>query len=553
MQRIFLVGLSGSGKSTVGPLVARLLGWRFLDTDDLITEQTGLTVAQIFHDRGEAYFRQLESEILHMAAQRERSVIATGGGAVIAEANRRFMQTHGLTVYLHTSAEVAWQRIQTCLAQTEAPAIRPLLAGTDGQRKLHALYQARQSWYEEAPLHIDTDAETPEHLARQIIAGAIASGTLHDPLASPEQITLDVGRASSQAIVAWGGLCQLPHALEAAGLPRRILIITDSTVGRFYARPVQALLRQAGFAPQVFTIPAGESSKSFQSFKEIIDWLVQERAEQQEAILALGGGVVGDLAGFVASCYHRGVPLVQVPTTLLAQVDAAIGGKTGINHPHGKNLIGTFYQPRLIFVDPACLLTLSDRVYREGWAEIIKYGMALDTLLFEQLERAGALQPNNHTLLSSIIARCIRLKMQVVQEDERDQGQRAILNYGHTFGHALEAATEYTTWLHGEAVAIGMEVAAQIAVAQGLLAEQDAARQRALLCTYGLPITCSDVEVASLLAAMQQDKKVRNGQMRWILPSRVGQAAIYGNIPPSVVQQAIETVLARTKEGETKV
>ena len=546
MQRIFLTGLSGAGKSTIGRLAANLLGWQFFDTDEMIAAQMGQPAGQVLSTAGEARFRQLESEALQRASRSEAAVIATGGGAVIAEANRRLMRERGLVIYLHTSVEIAWQRLCEQMRGSEAADVRPLLAGDDGQSKLHALYQTRQTWYEEAMLHLSTDDETPEHLALQVIAGGIASGALHTAESAPEQITLDLGWTVSQAIVEWGGLARLPQALQTAGLPRRVFLITDSAVGQLYAGPLQQALRQANFAPQVFTIPAGESSKSLAWFAQIMDWLVSQHAEQQEAIIALGGGVVGDLAGFVAASYRRGVPLVQVPTTLLAQVDSAIGGKTGINHSQGKNLIGAFYQPRLTLVDPACLLTLPERVYREGWGEIIKYGMALDAKLFEQLERAGSIAPTESAALCKIIARCIRLKIQIVQGDEHDQGQRAILNYGHTFGHALEAVSGYTTWLHGEAVSIGMEVAAQLAVAQGVLTSDEAARQRAVLSAFGLPITYADIDISTALTTMQQDKKVRNGRMRWILPDRIGHAAVYSDIPLAAVQEAIETVIQRS-------
>jgi 3-dehydroquinate synthetase len=244
------------------------------------------------------------------------------------------------------------------------------------------------------------------------------------------------------------------------------------------------------------------------------------------------------------------MPLVQVPTTLLAQVDAAIGGKTGINHPLGKNLIGAFYQPRLILADPACLLTLPQRVYREGWAEVIKYGMTLDADLFAILEGShAAIRDREPTLLAQIVARCVRLKMQIVQGDEREQGQRAILNYGHTIGHALEAVSGYTTWLHGEAVAVCMEVAARLAVALGLLAPGAAARQHALLGKFGLPTVCPGVSPDALLEAASRDKKVQRGSLRWVLPTAIGQAVVSQEVPSALVQQALGEVCLCNTSG----
>ncbi len=543
MQRIFLTGLPGSGKSSVGRSIAVMLGWNFIDTDDLLAAQGGVAVGQVLLELGEERFRQLESEILQAAAAQEQVVIATGGGVVISGANRQFMREHGLTVYLEVSVETAWQRIRQHLQQSGASVVRPLVAGDDGLQRLRRLYETRRAWYEEAAVHIDTEQHNPDVLAQRLVAFALASGLLASPDGTREVITQQLLTSASQGIVEWGGLPQLPATLRSYELPARLFIVTDSAVGALYARPLQDMLEESGFQPRVYTVPAGEASKSFACFQGIIDWLVEQKAEQKEAILALGGGVVGDLAGFVASCYQRGVPLIQVPTTLLAQVDSAIGGKTGINHSLGKNLIGAFYQAKLIYADPAFLLTLPERVYREGWAEIIKYAMILDAELFNTLEeQASALLARDAKLLPAIIARCMRMKMDIVQRDERDGGLRNILNYGHTFGHALEAITEYGTWLHGEAVSIGMEVAARIAVANGLLSQEDAQRQHKLLQTFGLPVQCSSIDIEMAMQAMQRDKKVRAGTMRWVLATNIGHAEVFGNIDTGMVREVIAAV-----------
>jgi shikimate kinase / 3-dehydroquinate synthase len=543
MQRIFLTGLPGSGKSSVGRSMASLLGWNFIDTDDLLAGQSGMPVGQVLTELGEERFRQLESELLRSAADSDKVVIATGGGVVISVASREFMRERGLTIYLQVSVETAWQRIQQHVEQNGASVVRPLVVGDDGPQRLHRLYETRKGWYEEAPAHIDTEQHTPELLAHRLVAYALTAGLLATPGAPREVITQQLLTSTSQGVVEWGGLRHLPATLHSFELPKRLFIVTDSAVGELYARPLQDVLEEGGFQPLVFTIPAGEASKSFACFQQIINWLVQQKAEQKEAIIALGGGVVGDLAGFVASSYQRGVPLIQVPTTLLAQVDSAIGGKTGINHALGKNLIGAFYQSKLIYADPAFLLTLPGRVYREGWAEIIKYAMILDAELFTILEeQVSALLVRDAGLLSAIIARCMRMKMDIVQRDERDGGLRNILNYGHTFGHALEAITEYGTWLHGEAVAIGMEVAARIAVASGLLSQEDANRQRNVLQAFGLPVQCAGVDIDAVLQAMQRDKKVRAGNTRWVLVTGIGHADVFSNIDAGIAREAMAAV-----------
>lgn len=543
MQRIFLTGLSGAGKSTVGRRVATLLNWDFVDTDDLLAAHAGMPVGQALTEYGEERFRQLESEALREAASRERVVIATGGGIVISAANRAILQKQGLTVYLQTSVETAWQRVQEHLRSAGAQAERPLVAGPDGQQRLRDLLNARAAWYEQAPALIATDTLTFEQSAQQVLVSALAAGHLLATDSARISSMLRLTGAVSQAVIEWGSFCQLPAALQAMDTRGRVFVVTDSQVGALYATSAHALLEEAGLEPHLFTVPAGEASKSFACFQQIIDWLVELHAERSEPLIALGGGVIGDLVGFVAASYQRGVPLVQCPTTLLAQVDSAIGGKTGINHALGKNLIGAYYQPGLIFVDPAVLLTLPERAYREGWAEIVKYGVILDAELFAMLEeRLPDLHRRDEDLLTQVVARCIRLKMDVVQGDERDGGLRNILNYGHTFGHALEAITEYGTWLHGEAVALGMEVAGRIAVERGLISAQDLSRQRKLLQAIGLPVACPGVDGEAILAAMQHDKKVRAGRTRWILPTRIGQAQMYSDIPVETVRATIADV-----------
>jgi 3-dehydroquinate synthase len=539
MKRLFLTGLSGSGKTTIGRRTASLLGWSFVDTDEMLAERAAMPVGQLLVERGEERFRQLESEVLRELAGSERVVASTGGGMVIAEANRQFMREHGLTVYLQATVDTAWRRIQASGNQ----ALRPLIAGEHGLQHLSDLYAARRAWYEEAVVHIDTEEGSVDDLARRIIAQALALGTLSAPHLPQEIIALRLTAATSQAIVEWEGLPRLGETLRKFECSKRLFIVTDSHVSALFAGPLQDLLREAGFLPFLFTMPAGEASKSLRFFERAIDWLVEHRVERKEAIVAFGGGVVGDLAGFLASCYQRGVPCIQVPTTLLAQVDSAIGGKTGINHALGKNLIGSYYQPLLTYVDPAFILTLPERIYREGLAEIVKYAVILDADLFALLEESlPALQARDPALLTSIIARSIRIKMDVVQQDELDFGLRNILNYGHTFGHALEAITDYGMWLHGEAVAIGMEVAARIAVASGTLSREGATRQTALLQALELPVRCPGIDVDHIMHTMQRDKKVRAGRTRWILPTRIGHAEMHSDIDEHLARAAIREV-----------
>jgi len=546
-QHLFLVGLSGSGKSTVGRLLAERLDKPFLDIDALVEERCSQSIQAIFSREGEAYFRECESRALAEAVRRYQSaVIATGGGIVTRQENRVLLRAAGTYIYLAVQPETALERLDAQRAEAlgATPTIRPLLAGPDPLAALHSLLDARAQLYEDAHVTFVTDDKSVEQVAQEIIATVISAGEIaNDPhLLYVKRVQVGGGY---NVVIDWGGLGRLDANLRMIGLPPRVFLITDQHVGSLYAPALIGKLMAAGFKPELLTVPAGEASKSQQQLNAIYDWLVEQHAERGEAIIALGGGVVGDLAGYAAATYLRGVPLVQVPTSLLAQVDSAIGAKTGINHAQGKNLIGAFYHPRLVLVDPATLLTLPARERTEGWAEVVKYGMILDAKLFARLEAdADMLCSFAHPValqLCQIIGRCIELKLSLIEQDEREQGLRALLNYGHTVGHALERVSGYGALLHGEAVSLGMVVAAAIAQEAGMFSKASMARQNNLLKALGLPITYDgSARAADILAAMQYDKKVSNRQVHWVMPRRIGKAEVTP-MPADLVESVITT------------
>jgi len=322
-----------------------------------------------------------------------------------------------------------------------------------------------------------------------------------------------------------------------------VLIVTNETVGPLYGNPVREALGPRRVATCM--LPDGEQYKTLDSFSAIIDSLVDNRMHRDATVLALGGGVIGDIAGFAAACYQRGVAVVQVPTTLLAQVDASIGGKTGVNHPAGKNLIGAFHQPRLVLADVATLGTLPDREYRAGLAEVVKYGAGLDADLFSWLEQeTGALLARQETALIEAVSRCCECKARIVEQDEREAGRRALLNLGHTFGHAFETATGFGTWLHGEAVAAGMVMAARLSERLGHLDGAGADRIRALLHRLGLPVDPPPGAAADFVDLMGMDKKVARGQTRFVLLHDVGQSFVSGEVPTEVVESVMREASA---------
>jgi 3-dehydroquinate synthase len=547
--RLYLLGLPGSGKTTVARQVAHLLGWTFVDTDEQIVRRTGRSVAAIFADDGEPAFRALESAALKEAARMEHAVVATGGGIVGRAANRALLAESGWRVALEVAPSVALARLARAALSGDAPE-RPLLAGDDPLLRLHTLRQVRQQWYAEADDVIATDDRGASDVAARVVAGLVARGMVSGVGASGATRRVGVaGSAAYDAVVAWGGLAELGLRVAALDLPRRVHLVSDTHVGWLYGDTVLTLLAAAGLDAALWAVPAGETSKSAAELASLHDWLAERRAERAEAIIALGGGVIGDLAGFAAATYLRGMPLIQVPTSLLAQVDASIGGKVGIDHPRGKNLIGAFHQPRLVLADPATLLTLAPRARREGWAEVVKHGVALDADYFVALERdAERLAGFEPAAVTAAIAGSVALKAGVVERDEREgaKGPRQFLNYGHTIGHALEAVAGYGAWLHGEAVAVGMAAAARIGARLGVTPPDVVRRQDDLLARFDLPLRCDGISADALLRASLWDKKVRGGMVRWVLPTEIGAATIVRDVPEDVVRAALLELGATT-------
>jgi len=321
-------------------------------------------------------------------------------------------------------------------------------------------------------------------------------------------------------------LPQLGGLLRPFSLSRKALLISDPTVNELHGEKVWQALGEAGFSPFRFLVPPGEKNKSLTWAKRLYDFLIRERLDRKSPIIALGGGVIGDLAGFVAATYMRGVPFVQLPSSLLAQIDSSVGGKVAVNHRLAKNMIGAFYQPLIVLIDVALLRTLPDREFRAGLAEVIKYGVISDASFFSFLEEnLGRILGLDWQALSLAVKRCCEIKASIVAQDEREEGLRAILNYGHTIGHALEAATHFRTYRHGEAVAIGMEAAGRISESLGLWKPEDRSRQHAILEAAGLPLSFR-VKPEKLLQLIYYDKKVRDGRARFVLTRAVGDAII---------------------------
>jgi 3-dehydroquinate synthase len=333
----------------------------------------------------------------------------------------------------------------------------------------------------------------------------------------------------------------------------RVAVLTDETVAALHLPALREGLAAAGIACTALALPPGEATKGWAGLERAVEWLIAERVERRDVVVALGGGVIGDLAGFAAAILRRGVRFVQVPTTLLAQVDSSVGGKTGINSPLGKNLIGAFHQPALVLADTAALDTLPARDLLSGYGEVVKYGLLGDAAFFEWLERAGpALAAGDAAARAHAVRRSVEMKAEIVLRDETEQGDRALLNLGHTFAHALESATGYSDrLLHGEAVAIGCALAFDLSARLGLCAQEEPSRVRAHLTAMGMRTDLRDVpgglpDAEALLALMGQDKKVVDGRLRFILVRGIGQAFVADDVPPAAVRALLADELART-------
>jgi shikimate kinase/3-dehydroquinate synthase len=509
-MKIFLYGPSGTGKSTLGRRMAQSLELPFVDLDKSIERQAGQSIPEIFRRQGEAGFRQLEKQNLRTILEAPEEVVSLGGGALLDEDNRRQVEAAGPVLCLHAPVETLAERLERSRVE------RPLLQSTQVESSeraismrtnLEALLARRATHYQSFRLQLDSASPDLSELvfAAQTLAGAFrVSGMGKD---------YDV-RVENQ------GLDRIGDEVSRRGLSGPVLVVSDENVANLYGEKVLESLRASGFQASLFAIQPGEEHKSMASVQTMWQAFLECGIDRGSTILALGGGVVGDLAGFAAATYLRGVSWVVAPTTLLAMADSSLGGKTGADLPQGKNLIGAFYPPQLVFADPHVLETLPEMELRSGMAEVVKAGLVGDARLFE-LCRSG--WEAVHSYRDEIVKRAMAVKVQVIQDDPYEKGRRACLNLGHTVGHAIEHASGYRL-SHGEAVAIGMVVEACLAEKLNLAEAGLAHVIRECLESLGLPVAIpAELERGKILEAMQLDKKRRQGQVRFALPVCIGE------------------------------
>ena len=540
---IILIGMMGAGKTTVGRALANSLGKEFIDSDHEIQERTGVKIPVIFEIEGESGFRKRESEVLIDLVKKDNIILATGGGAVLNPENRQLLKRSGIVIYLRASVNDLYRR-------TRHDKNRPLLQTQNLYARINELYIQRDAHYcETAHIIIDSGKQGVRHVVQKLINKLVSINPdlfqSHDSPNIMQTISVDFTPSSEKLrypIHIGHGILERIDLILSCLPQKRVAIVSNTTVAPLYLEKLRTALEKQGVISVPIILPDGEAHKNWETLNLIFDALLQNHCERNTTILALGGGVIGDLTGFAAATYLRGVPFIQIPTTLLAQVDSSVGGKTGINHQLGKNMIGAFYQPRMVLADSATLNTLPDRELRAGLAEIIKYGLIRDPAFFDWLEQnMHRLLARDPVTLNEAIQRSCENKAEIVAADEKEKGIRALLNLGHTFGHAIENGMGYGVWLHGEAVAAGTVLAAELSRRMKLISEGDVNRIRKIFIQAGLPVAAPKMPPEKYLQLMTLDKKVDAGKTRFILLNRIGEAMMRADIPPALL---IETLLA---------
>jgi len=560
---IVLVGMMGSGKSAIGQKLAQRLGLKFVDADAEIAAAAGMPIPEIFQKFGEGYFRDGERRVLKRLLNGGPLVLATGGGAFLDPRTRQRVAERGVSIWFDADHE-------TLLKRVRRKGDRPLLHTADPAATLRRLMEERYPVYATADIRVlSRDApqeamveETLEALAQALptLAFGPARPAKEEPThmdhfaprpdAPPhtEKLRVELGARSYDIVIGSGVLAEAGERIAQIAPGAACAIVTDANVARHYLPALQASLDAKGLRSTAIVVEPGEASKCLSVYGRVLEEAIAAKIERRDVVVALGGGVVGDLAGFVAASLRRGCRFVQIPTSLLAQVDSSVGGKTGINSPQGKNLIGAFHQPSLVLADIDTLATLPERELRAGYAEVVKYGLIGDRRFFEWLEAdSDALFHGKAEQICAIAVSC-ETKACIVARDETEQGDRALLNLGHTFGHALERLVDYDTrrLVHGEGVAIGLAQAFRFSQRLGLCDGQDAVRVERHMEGVGLPTRIADIadfsaDADAVLDAMFQDKKVERGALTFVLARGIGSAFVAKGVDAEEVRKFLQS------------
>jgi shikimate kinase/3-dehydroquinate synthase len=529
-RSVVLVGLMGAGKTSIGRRLAARLGLPFRDADAEIELAAGCTIPELFSRYGEGDFRAGERRVIRRLLSGDPLVLAFGGGAFMDPETRAVVREEAVSVWLRCP-------LTTLLRRVAGRDNRPLLADGDRAEVLQRLMEARDPIYAEADLIIDCGDESPDTTTLRVL------NVLLD-WRSPRRLSVALSSTSYDVVIGEDLLARAGALLAPRIEQKRAVVVTDENVARLHLPALLKGLAATAITASQIVVPAGEASKSLESWASVVDQLLEARVERRTTVIALGGGVVGDLAGFAAATTLRGLPFVQMPTTLLSQVDSSVGGKTGVNTVRGKNLVGAFYQPRMVLADTATLASLPPRELRAGYAEIAKAGLIGDAAFFAWCEANGAaVIGGDREAQAEAIRRACAFKAAVVGDDEREEKPndgRALLNLGHTFGHALEAEYGYTGGLlHGEGVAVGLGLAFRLSARLGHCSSDDTDRVVSHIAAMGMPAELGMLNrrfsAATLIGHMRRDKKVRDGSLKFVLARGIGQTFTSGDVPVEAV------------------
>lgn len=530
INRICLTGIMGSGKTTVGLALAQSLGWTFIDLDEAIEIQSGDSIPEIFQTQGEAEFRRLETLALRATTRIRNAVIALGGGALENEKNRILLNPlDNRVLWLNTDPAVAAERVYD-------DAHRPLIARYESveevEQFLRKQLKSREPNYSTADFILDLTDEQPDKIVQEIL-----SKLPIDYVKTPDIAGSLSADSPYPVLVNEGGISQIGRVLERRGFSRRAALITDTNVEKLYHQQVKTSLENTGFHISTCTIPAGEKHKRLSTLRRLYDELSEAGLDRKSPVVVLGGGVTGDLGGYFAASYLRGMPLIHLPTSILAQVDSSIGGKVGVNLPAGKNLVGAFYNPEAVLADVNTLATLPPREWYTGIGEVYKYWLIGKTELIDILKDGIDNIKNN---IKDVVRLSIEKKLEIVREDYRESGIRRYLNFGHTLGHALEKVTGYEVVNHGEAVYWGMLSALCISRELDLLNSKDFNKSMEMLESAGFSLPGFTIDSKEMYEALFFDKKRIRDQIHWVLLNGIGNPVIRKGVPKKLVMKAMQ-------------
>lgn len=534
-RNITLTGLMGCGKTTIGKYLAHQLKKKFVDTDAVIEEKEGKSIPEIFEQDGELYFRRIEQEVIKEVLKKNDQVISLGGGAIVNDESRALIKEHSSLISLIADPKDLHARVKR-------KKNRPLLSDEKNQLKtLEKLWDERKSAYMDSHFQVRTTDKSINLVSIEIMRLL----GLKKPKVQEQE--LNIPRSNFKYKIYFKDLYRLN--IDSLNPGRKILIVSQEPIAKHYLYIIEEKLQQ-GYETHTMIIENGEDAKNFFTYQLILQKLLSLNFERKDSIVALGGGVVGDIAGFAASTFYRGINYIQVPTTLLSMIDSSVGGKTGINVPEGKNLIGSFYQPHMVHIDVSNLKTLPDPEYRSGLGELVKYTLLglnwdeelgdsffdfISTHVDEILERDG-------DFMNQVINHCLKIKAGIVAEDETERGIRAHLNLGHTFGHALEEVTQYKRFTHGEAVAIGIICSCYLGEELAYFKPYQTDRVKELMRDLGLTFEIpNDIQAEDIIKAFKYDKKTEGGIPKFIIPkASIGRVEIVPKIPEARILRVIE-------------